>query len=106
MEDYFITLAKLNPETDAVILFDRGYMDNFAYLSQEVREMYIAHTKEDLETIRDTRYDIVLHLVTAANGAADRYTTANNQARSEGIQQAIEIDNRIKSAWNGHPNHM
>lgn len=106
MEEYFISLAKLNPDKDAVIILDRGYLDNFAYLSKETKDLYLAETNDDLEQIRDSRYDMVLHLVTAANGAADKYTTANNQARSEGIQQAVELDNRIKAVWSGHPNHM
>lgn len=106
LEEYFISLAKLNPETDAVILFDRGYLDNFAYISREARDLVLADTGVDLETMRDSRYDMIVHLVTAANGAEDKYTTANNKARTEGIAQAIEVDNKIKGAWTGHPNHM
>lgn len=37
------------------------------------------------EKIRDNRYDLVIHLVSAANGAEKFYTTANNESRSEGI---------------------
>ena len=106
MEEYFLQLAQMNPETKAVIIFDRGYLDNMAYMPKEAYEAFIRRTNVDIEEIRDTRYDMVLHMVTAANGAADKYTLANNQARSEGLQQAIDIDNRIKDAWNGHPNHM
>jgi AAA domain len=106
LEEYFIDLAKLTPESDAVILYDRGYLDCFAYMSPDCRKMYLDDTKVDLEHIRDNRYDMIVHLVTAANGAADKYTTSNNKARTEGIQQAINIDNKIKDTWNGHPNHL
>lgn len=106
LEDYFINLAKLGPERDAVVVYDRGYLDNMAYMTNEARELYVKTTGVSLEEIRDTRYDMVIHMVTAANGAADHYTLANNKARSEGIEQAIAIDNRIKEVWNGHPNHM
>ena len=33
--------------------------------------------------LRDYRYDLVLHLVTAANGAEKYYTLENNAARKE-----------------------
>lgn len=105
LEEYFIELAKLTPETDVVILYDRGYLDVFAYMSSEISRRFLDETNAKVDHIRDSRYDMIVHLVTAANGAADKYTTANNKARSEGIQQAIEIDDKIKDAWNGHPNH-
>ena len=35
------------------------------------------------------RYDLVLHLVTAANGAEKYYTLENNAARSESVELAI-----------------
>ena len=42
--------------------------------------------------MRDNRYDAVLHLVTAADGAAESYGSQNNEARHEGAQEAIERD--------------
>ncbi|MCR5120385.1 MAG: CYTH domain-containing protein, partial [Lachnospiraceae bacterium] len=48
-------------------------------------------------------YDAVFHLVTAAKGAEEFYTTANNEARSEGIKQASELDDKLIEAWTGHP---
>jgi len=35
--------------------------------------------------LRDKRYDLVLHMVSAADGAPDYYTLGNNQARYEVI---------------------
>jgi hypothetical protein len=39
--------------------------------------------------MRDKRYDAVFHLVTAADGATMYYTTANNTARGETIDEAV-----------------
>jgi AAA domain len=106
MEDFFVKVASMNPEKDAILVYDRGYLDNMAYMTKEGKDLYVKITGVNLEEIRDSRYDMVIHMVTAANGAADAYTLSNNKARSEGIQQAIEIDNKIKDAWVGHQNHV
>lgn len=106
LEDYFISLARLNPTKDAIMVYDRGYLDNMAYMPRDAKELYIKKTGVSLENIRDSRYDMVIHMVTAANGAPEAYTLSNNKARTEGIQQAIDIDNKIKEVWNGHPNHQ
>ena len=81
-------------------------MDNLAYLGKKGTELYQEQTGLKLEHMRDSRYDVVIHMVTAANGAAKYYTLANNEVRKEGIEDAIEIDNKIKRIWNGHPNLM
>ena len=48
-------------------------------------------------------YDAVFHLVTAAKGAEQFYTTANNAARTETVEQAAALDNKLIAAWTGHP---
>jgi hypothetical protein len=41
--------------------------------------------------------------VTAADGALKFYTTENNEARYETVEQAIELDKKLINAWVGHP---
>jgi CYTH domain-containing protein len=53
--------------------------------------------------LRDRRYDAVVHLVTAADGAEAFYSTANNTARSETPAQARALDEKLRDAWVGHP---
>ena len=53
--------------------------------------------------LRDNRYDQILHLVTAAEGAEDFYTLDNNATRTEGLAVAKDIDKRCTKAWMGHP---
>ncbi len=51
--------------------------------------------------LRDN-YDAVFHLVTAAKGAEEFYTTANNSARTETVEEAAALDDKLISAWTGH----
>ncbi|MBQ7371088.1 MAG: AAA family ATPase [Blautia sp.] len=85
-----------------LIICDRGALDNKAYMSAleftEVLE-YIGETEVEL---RDN-YDAVFHLVTAAKGAEKYYTTANNSARTESVEDAARLDEKLISAWTGHP---
>ena len=48
------------------------------------------------------RYDLVVHLVTAAIGAEKYYTLENNQARWENLDQAKKIDGITARSWMSH----
>ena len=52
--------------------------------------------------LRD-HYDAVFHLVTAAKGAEQFYTLANNAARYETVEEAVRVDDGLIAAWTGHP---
>lgn len=87
----------------SVVFFDRGLLDMKGYMPADMWNQICAqfgHTEESIKS----RYDLVLHLVTAAEGALQYYTTANNAARTETPEQAIENDHRVRSAWSSHPN--
>jgi CYTH domain-containing protein len=77
-------------------------MDNKAYMT----ELDFLRLCKELNTseveLRD-RYDAVFHLVTAAKGALEAYTTANNAARTEAPEQAAALDDKLIAAWTGHP---
>ncbi|MFI3241512.1 MAG: AAA family ATPase [Alphaproteobacteria bacterium] len=87
---------------DAVILYDRGIIDNKAYMSKEVFQDILFKRGLTEVDVRD-QYDAVFHLVTAADGAEQFYTLANNKARSESPELARELDAKTKNAWVGHP---
>ena len=74
----------------------KAYIDNIEFM-QIIKNI----GKSEIE-LRDN-YDAVFHLVTAANGAEEFYTLENNKARSETIEKAIELDNKVIEAWTGHP---
>ena len=42
--------------------------------------------------LRDNRYNQIIHMVSAANGAEDFYTLQGHQTRYEGIDQARKVD--------------
>ena len=103
MEDYFYKIATIQ-KRDVIIVSDRGCIDNLAYCSPEVKDRILKETGWTMESIRDNRYDAVIHLVTAADGAEKFYTLENNQARSETPEVARWVDKRTQAVWNGHPN--
>eukprot|EP01017_Pseudomicrothorax_dubius_P004048 TRINITY_DN1072_c0_g1_i1.p2 TRINITY_DN1072_c0_g1~~TRINITY_DN1072_c0_g1_i1.p2 ORF type:complete len:494 (+),score=140.30 TRINITY_DN1072_c0_g1_i1:36-1484(+) len=106
MEDYFVDLAILNGQP-AVVLCDRGVMDPSAYMTPEQFQALLDEQGWNKVSLRDRRYDLVIHMVTAADGAEEYYTLANNQARYENdLSVAIETDRKTQNAWVGHPHLM
>ena len=101
-EKIYERAAKTIKKDKVLIVCDRGMMDSKAYLSGlEFATVINSLNKNEVE-LRDN-YDAVFHLVTAAKGAEDFYTTENNTARTESIEDAREADNRLINAWAGHP---
>ena len=102
IEDHFTRMAE-TCEKPVIIVCDRGTMDISAYMSPVMWQALMDETATNTVKLRDARYDAVLHLVSAANGAEQFYTTSNNQQRTEGIELARELDNKVIAAWTGHP---
>lgn len=84
-----------------VIIHDRGIADNGAYVGTEKFNQLLYECEIDLFQARD-RYDVVIHLVTAADGAEEFYTLDNNAARTETPELARELDKKTRAAWHGH----
>lgn len=101
-ERIFEKAASTMTDSKILIVCDRGVLDNKAYMTQEEFDIVMESlgTSEDFE--RD-RYGAVFHMVTAANGAREAYTLANNEARYETPEEAVEVDNRVLACWEGHP---
>ena len=85
-----------------IIVCDRGTMDISAYMNDEMWSEITTSVGVASEILR-SRYDAVLHLVSAADGAEQFYTTANNSERTEGIELARELDKKVIQAWSEHP---
>jgi hypothetical protein len=102
LEDIFTEVA-VSSEKPAVILCDRGVMDGSAYAEPQVWQAILDETSWSTIQLRDRRYEAVLHMVTAAEGAEEFYTGANNEARYEGIEEARILDKKLVNAWVGHP---
>lgn len=89
-------------EQPSVILCDRGALDVLAYCDWEEFVEMMTLLGNNLSTIMH-RYSGVIHMVTAANGAEEFYTTENNQARDESPETARKLDQKTQNAWVGHP---
>lgn len=101
-EKIFEQAARTMTAEKVLIVCDRGTLDNQAYMNEvEFAETMNFINSNEVE-LRDN-YDAVFHLVTAAKGAEEFYTTVNNSARTETVAEATELDNRLISAWTGHP---
>ena len=101
-EEIFYDAACTMKDQKILFVCDRGAMDTKAYVNKEEFELVLSALGENEVELRD-RYDAVFHLVTAAKGAEEFYTTANNQARTETVEEAALIDDRLISSWTGHP---
>ena len=85
-----------------LIVCDRGALDNKAYMTEADYALLLNDLKTNEIELRDG-YDAVFHLVTAAKGAEQFYTTANNTARTETVEEEAALDDKLISAWTGHP---
>ncbi len=101
-ERVFESAAKTMPAEKILIVCDRGAMDNRAYMNDEEFAAVLEALNAEEVQLRDG-YDAVFHLVTAAKGAAEFYTTANNNARTETPEEAAALDDKLIAAWTGHP---
>ena len=102
MEDSFLRIAALS-DRPSIVVFDRGLLDISAYLPPEVWSSVLTASGLDGAGLT-TRYNLVVHLLTAADGAEQFYTTANNSARTETPQQARVLDSKIRRSWAAHGN--
>lgn len=98
---HFRAVAEALPE-QCVILYDRAELDVRAYIGSDRFAAIMDDRNWTWGQLRDS-YDAVIHLVTAADGAAMFYTLANNRARRESVTEAISADRRTLNAWIGHP---
>ena len=86
-----------------IIICDRGITDIAAYMSQKDFKKIIKSHGLDSRKLRDRNYNLVIHLVTAADGA-EKFYNFDNLARYETTEEAREIDKKILKVWQGHPN--
>lgn len=97
-EDHLASLSD-----DAVVLLDRGLMDNAGYLPDDELDMLLTEcnmTRDDAYA----RYDAVVHMVTAAIGAEQYFSHETNEHRLEGVEEAVRVDQALRAGWSGHPN--
>lgn len=88
-----------------MIFCDRGLVDGKAYVTDDLWEAIMSRMKTTKFNLVQ-RYFAIVHMVTAADGAIHAYTLENNAARSEGLEQARELDVNLQNCYTGHANHI
>ena len=106
LEDKFVRMAMQCTEP-TIVVCDRGALDISAYMTADMWNDLTKAVGTTTAELRQ-RYDAVLHLVSAADGAEQYYTTANNAQRyeamtEEGLNIARGLDKKVIQAWTGHP---
>ena len=96
-----LALARCGP-MPAMLLCDRGLLDSKAYVPVELWQDILDDLGSTDEQLR-ARYDLILHFVTAADGAREAYTTAGNAARLETPEEAIKCCAAMARVYGGHP---
>jgi predicted ATPase len=98
MENAFAKLDYENKPT--VMIMDRGTLDGRAFLSDNNwTRLLVAERTNEAALL--ARYDAVIHMTTAAEGAEEYYV--NDPVRNETPEQAREIDARLVRAYAAHP---
>jgi len=108
-EEFYEKIAKDFPSDKKVIIYDRGLMDNKSYITDLEFKDILEDTSRKLninltETDIINRYDMVIHLVTSAEGNAKNYTLENNAARTETAEEARIQDKKTMDCWVMHDN--
>ncbi|XP_017767078.1 PREDICTED: TRPL translocation defect protein 14 isoform X2 [Eufriesea mexicana] len=102
IENTFFQLGE-SSSRNCLIICDRGAMDASAFISKDKWELMAASNGWNNVELRDNRYNQIIHMVSAANGAEDFYSTEDHACRSESVDLARELDYKAAAAWVGHP---
>lgn len=106
LEDKIQQLAETCKE-NCLIVCDRGALDISAYISPEMWNELMESCGTNHEQILK-RYDGVVHLSSAAEGAEKHYTLVTNANRYEkadeaGLALARSLNTKVLDAWQTHP---
>ena len=91
-----------NPYDFVFCIFDRSIMDGQAYFDDPMEyEQIIKDYGFDTDMVY-SRIDRVIFMQSTANGAEDKYEL--NGIRTEPLKEAKKRDNKVRKAWEKHPN--
>jgi len=106
LENSFNAIAQKSSEVNdrnSIIIYDRGILDVKAYVSIDIWNEILAKLNlTEADILR--RYDLVCHLVSAADGAPKYFGNETNASRSENVEEAKALDSRTQSCWSKHNN--
>lgn len=97
LEDTFIDISKMaDSHEDVVILIDRGLLDGSAHVKSSQWNAVLEDLCLHSEIVRDNRYDAIIHMVTAADGAEQFYGQHITETRYESAEEAKEKDSTLR----------
>jgi predicted ATPase len=99
------SLARYLYQNQAVLLFDRGIPDIAAYMDQGDYEILLRSNRLTKKRALEL-YTLVIHMVSAADGAPEHYSNATNARRSESLNFARGVEKRTLAAYEHHPNRI
>lgn len=99
IEDIMLECLQYSPD-NILLICDRTLLDGKSYCSIDEWNIVLERLHLSEFDIYG-RYDIVLHFLTTASGTYQNYSTENNPARSEGIEEAIKRDKMTREAYHG-----
>lgn len=106
----------------SILVYDRGICDGKGYVPKETWERMLrsidsTHDGDDTRGVSEEyvlgRYDGVVHLTTAADGAERFYKhgattddTGKAVYRRESAEEATVMDRKMREVWAAHPRHV
>lgn len=101
-EQTFFNIAKATGRP-SVIIYDRGLLDVAAYMPRALWPEVVNYNqwlRDGLLSVLD-RYDLILHLTTAAAGAEKHFSIEGTS-----LEEARALDAKIQASYKGHPAHF
>jgi hypothetical protein len=86
-----------------VVFVDRSLLDSEAFITSAEFTGLLERHRLTHHMIGPMRYHAIAHMVTAANGAEEHYTLADNEARYEDLEGARMSDRRVLHSLRFHP---
>ena len=102
---YATDLLTLAPNTPIVMIMDRGIFDGKAYIDDTTFCDYLQYTIPGVDPLKtdevmNEKYDMILHLTTAAKGAERFYRT--EIFRNESPTEARALDAKMLKIYKNH----
>lgn len=101
-----INATKNNEKPRKILLFcDRGLMDGEAYISPEGWKKVLANMQLTPRDCKELRYDLIIHTLTAADGAEGSLNFDNEARSHEQKDFMLKIDENLRNIYNSHPQY-
>ena len=106
LEEIFRSIAQINSRSSIFVMCERGLLDSVAYLSQDQWQVLLNDLGYHEGDLRDSRYDLVIGLSTAAIGAEEHFNKAGNLPKPVSLEEARTIEHKLRRAWSQHPKYF